>query len=441
MKRLAIVIVLGVLATGGIFYFAQDGGGASRVRFRTARVERGEVVEGVEASGTIQPEVLVQVGTQISGVIDKIFVDFNSKVTKGQTIALIDARRLEAQVAQDTAALARAKADVERVRAQLVKAEKDLARARALAERRLVGEAELDAAIAEVDALRAQIAVGEAAVAQAQAQLDGDRVNLAFTKIVSPTSGVVVARNVDVGQTVAASLQAPTLFVIANDLTKVQVQTSVPEADIGRIHEGQAARFTVDAHPDRTFSGVVSQVRLASTSVQNVVTYPVVIEASNPHGLLLPGMTANVTFEVAKSPPDALRVPSSALRLKPAVDLVEGAAATGSGAVVAEERELQPRGERRPEDGSKAHGERQGGGRPSFVYVRATETLLRAIPVRAGISDGTLTAVEPLRPDALKEGMEVVTAIVREEDETATQNPFAPPRIGGRGAGAFGGRR
>jgi HlyD family secretion protein len=457
MKKLVIIVViLALIGAAYGFIVHREKLASPDVTYRTAKVERGEVIEGVAASGTVQPVVLVQVGTQISGVIEKLFVDFNSEVKEGQTIALLDARRLAAQVAGDEAAVDRAKADLERVKAVvaqaqadlgkftaqgaqaradvlkvkalLTQAQKDLERQKTLAERKLIAPVDLDAATANEASLEAQVASAEAAVAQseaqlasaqatlqqdqaqvgvagasvkqAQTQLDSDRVNLDYATIKSPVDGVVVSRNVDVGQTVAASLQAPTLFLIAQDLTKVQVQTSVPEADIGKIHTSQRAHFTVDAHSDRTFEGVVSQVRLAATTVQNVVTYTVVIDASNPDGLLFPGMTADVTFEVARSAKDALHVPTTALRVQPPPQLVVG-----------------------------------GRGPRTAVYVRTPDNHLRAIAVKSGVSDTISTVVEPLEAGALDESTEVVTSIVRETEPTTT-NPFAPPRIGaGRGGG------
>jgi HlyD family secretion protein len=341
-----------------------------------------------------------------------------------------------------------------------VQARAELDRQKQLVERRLISRSDFDAATANEGALAAQrasalaaidqaagqlasaeaavrqdeasVAVSEASIRQAKAQFDGDRVNLGYATIVSPVDGVVVSRNVEVGQTVAASLQAPVLFTIARDLTKIQIETSVPEASIGRTYKGQKAKFTVDAYPDRTFEGVVSQVRLASTTVQNVVTYTVVVMASNPEGLLLPGMTANVVFEVARSSSDALRVPATALRVQPAEDLLEGggrgAAAAGSGR---RGREQGPGEDRRGNGAGKRTGEgRRGKGGGSFVYVPTPEGLLKPIPVTPGISDGMKTVVEVPNPSALPEGAEVVTAILKEAEATTT-NPFAPPRIGG----------
>jgi len=479
MKRYAAMLAVVLLACGvGYSFFVRRGSAAKAVQFKTARVDRGEIIQGEAASGTVEPVELIQVGTQISGAIEKLFADFNSKVKAGQTIALLDSRRLASQVAQDEAAVARAQADLERAKSAVVQARSEIERTRAqaaqtksevtrveallaqaqadlerqqqLVERRLTSRSALDAAVASAASLaaqrdaavsaveqgaaqiasaeaalvqsEAQVLVGEAAIRQAKAQLQGDRVNLGYATIVSPVDSVVVSRNVEVGQTVAASLSAPTLFVIARDLTKIQIETSVPEASIGRTREGQAASFTVDAYPERAFSGTVSQVRLASTTVSNVVTYTVVIQASNPDGALFPGMTANVIFEVARSPKDALRVPATALRLQPPAELLEARSARA--------------GDEGSTGAAKAPGAAKGGGKGSaaFVYVPTPAGLLRRVRVKPGISDGTNTAVEPADPEALKEGTEVVTAVLKAA-EAATTNPFAPPRIGGRPAG------
>jgi HlyD family secretion protein len=324
--------------------------------------------------------------------------------------------------------------------------------------------AQLASAQTTVQQNEAQVLVSEAAIRQSEAQRMGDRVNLEYATITSPVDGVVVSRNVDVGQTVAASLSAPTLFVIANDLTKIQVQTSVPEADVGKLKEQQRARFTVDAHPERTFEGVVSQVRLASTTVQNVVTYTVLVDATNPDGLLLPGMTANVTFEIQRSAKEALTVAASALRLQAPPELVDNPEVTAPKTPPADAA-AKPADPKAPADGAPADGAKPGpgdgpgagGAKPSgdraggwkkggggrrrtgFVYLQTPAMKLHAVPVKIGISDGVRTVVEPLDPAALPEGAEVVTAVMRDEAPAAT-NPFAPPRMTGTRPSTGGGR-
>src|SRR5262245_34652141 len=227
-------------------------------RFRLARVERGDLLVVVHATGTVEPVTQVQVGTQVTGSIQRLFADFNSRVAAGEVLAQIDPAPFRALVDQNRANLIRAQADVGRVRASLVQAEKELTRSRELAKRELISPSDLDAAVAAYDSLVAQEKVAQAVVDQGKATLDSSEVNLPYTTIVSPIDGIVVSRNVDVGQTVAASLQAPTLFVVADNLKKIQVQASVAEADIGRIAVGQAATFTVDAYRDLRFTGKVS---------------------------------------------------------------------------------------------------------------------------------------------------------------------------------------
>jgi HlyD family secretion protein len=396
MRRLVAVVLLGVAVVVAI-RVAGHGASSSASRVRTALVDQGPVIESVEATGTVQPLVLVQVGTQVSGVVDKLFKDWNDHVESGETIALIDSRRYAAQVVQDDAALAHARADLERVEALLWQSERDLDRQRQLAGRKLVAESDLDAAVAAARSLKAQRTVCETAVLQARAQLDIDRINLAYCTITSPIDGVVVSRAVDTGQTVAASFQAPVLFTIANDLRKVQVQASVPEADIGRLRRGGVASFRVDAYTDRTFHGRVRQVRLGSQTNQNVVTYTVLVDAANDDQLLLPGMTASVSFEVSRVE-STLRVPTSALRFEPPAEALEpGTTKTESG---------------------------------SAVFVRAGGWL-RAVPVRAGISDGIRSSVAPIESGSLAVGAEIVTGL-----DEAKESPGFFARLRGQRGGS-----
>jgi len=263
---------------------------------------RGDLVQAVSANGTLNPVIVVNVGTQVSGTVNKLYVDFNSRVQKGQVLLTLEDSLYSAQTRQSRANLLNAQAALELAAANET-------RVRGLFAREYVSKQDLDTAVAAVKSARAQVQL-------AQAQVDKDQVNLAYTVIHSPVSGVVVDRLVDVGQTVAASFQTPTLIKIAQDLTKMQIDSSFAEADIGNIQVDQAVRFTVDAFPNRQFRGKVRQVRLNPTTVQNVVTYDVVVAVDNADQTLLPGMTAYVTIEVA-SRHDVLTVPNAALRFHP----------------------------------------------------------------------------------------------------------------------------
>jgi HlyD family secretion protein len=279
--------------------------------------DRGAIAVIVTATGTVNPVTTVQVGTYVSGPIREIFVDFNSPVRKGQIVAKIDPRPFQVKVQQEEANLANARARVAKARADLALKQRSLERTRALRGEAMIAESALDAAKSEFEQARAQLALDEAAVQQAQAQLEEARINLGYTDITSPVDGVVVSRSVDVGQTVAATFQTPTLFQIAQDLTRMQVNAKVSESDIGGVREGQPASFGVDAHPGRRFEGRVVQVRNAPQNVQNVVSYEVMIEVANADLALKPGMTATVAIETARKD-DVVRVPMRALRFRPA---------------------------------------------------------------------------------------------------------------------------
>src|SRR3989449_10608541 len=373
MRRIASVVIVAALVGGGVwaYLYAQSGGSAPK--YRLARVERGPLTATVSATGNLNAVVIVQVGSQGSGQIKELLVDFNSIVKKNQVIARIDPDIFEAKVnaakadldssratvLNQEAQVERARADVDNARAALVEAKaftakaqvqsldakRDYDRKAELFGRQLIAKSDLDtsqttydAAVAQLDSTRAreqalgsgiQSAVAQLRVAQAMlesaraqvkqkdAALKQAQVDLDHTTILAPVDGVVVSRQVDVGQTVAASLQAPVLFTIAQDLTKMQVETSVDEADIGRIKLDDRATFTVDAFPGETFEGAVTQIRKAAQILQNVVTYTVVIAVGNPAGKLLPGMTANVKLVVAEKP-SVLKVPNAALRFRPA---------------------------------------------------------------------------------------------------------------------------
>src|SRR5436190_16432675 len=295
----------------------------SPYRLEKARVERGDVTGRVTATGTLTALVTVQVGSQVSGRISELHADFGQRVKRGQVIAKLDQRMFEAQAEQGRANREAASGDLQKARAQAEEADRKLKRTQALAAQNLIAKAELDAAETGAKAARAAVAAATGNESQAAAGYHQAKVNLGYSTIVSPINGIVISRNVDVGQTVAASLQAPTLFTIAEDLSKMQVHAAVSEADVGRLAPGMAATFVVDAYPDRKFKGVIRQIRDAPQTLQNVVTYDAVVDVDNADLHLKPGMTANVTFVYAERK-GVLRIPSAALRFRPPEDLVAG---------------------------------------------------------------------------------------------------------------------
>jgi len=375
-----LVFIVLLLLGGGYYYSTSNGNGDSKQRFRRTKVERGEISQTVTATGTINPVITVLVGSQVSGTIKALFADFNSQVKENQVIAQIDPALFEGQVQQGKAnvqnaeaGLRNAEASLQNARAGFVNAQAGLETSRAnltkaevavgdakrtldrnleLIKRNVIAQAALDtvqanydSAVAQKEANRAQVEQAQAQVESARAQVETARAqvesakaqieqakaglmisetNLKYTTIRSPVNGTVISRNVDVGQTVAASLQAPTLFSIAKDLTRMQVDTNVSEADVGRLQVGQDATFTVDAYPERTFHGKLSEIRIAPTTIQNVVTYDIVIQVENKDVKLKPGMTANVSILVAHRE-GVLKIPNSSLRFQPSTGSKEDA--------------------------------------------------------------------------------------------------------------------
>ena len=329
LNRKNILIILLLLAGIGIFA-AFEMKGKAPTQYYTAKVDRGDIRQVVDATGTINAVTTVQVGSQVSGTINKLFVDFNSKVKKGQVIAQIDPSLFEGTVSQATADLENARANLaaahantEKAKATAIQTKADYDRNLALTKEGVVSQQALDLAKANSDSAQAQVSAAvaqegqaRAQVAQKEAAVKVAQTNLNYTTIHAPIDGTVVARNVDVGQTVAASLQAPTLFTIAQDLTKMQVYAKTDESDVGQIRPGQRVSFKVDAYPRDTFTGKVSQVRMNSTVVQNVVTYDTIVAFDNPDLKLFPGMTAYVTIPVA-SANNVVKIPNGALRFKP----------------------------------------------------------------------------------------------------------------------------
>ena len=376
IKLLIMVIVLAV--AGFLAWHYGPAGKPEENRYRTVAVEHGDIVKTVSANGTLNPVVLAMVGTQVSGVIIKLKADFNQKVEKGQVLAELDPSIIKAQLQQSLA-------NLENFKAALQLAENNERRTRALIERHYASQFDLDQAIQNVSAAKAQVAVGEALV-------NRDRTNLGYTVITSPVSGVVVSRNIDVGQTVAASFQTPTLFTIAQDLKEMQIYTTVAEADVGGIRVGQPVRFTVDAFPDRVFKGSVKQIRLDAKSLQNVVTYNVVIDVENPAGILLPSMTAFVGIVVDERH-NVLKMPLAALRFKP-----------------------------EDSDKGKPEGKRGGeGNKPPTdkTIYRLVNGKPVATTIQVGISDGKSIEVSG---EGLKEGDLIVLEEITKKDDKSKQS-------------------
>ena len=333
MKRAIIVLLfVGAIGAGAGAYYIRRGG--PEIQFNTAPVTRGDVIDTVGATGTLQAVTTVQVGSQVSGNISSLGADFNSIVKKGQVIARLDPSLFDAQLqqakanlTQSRANLSKAQSDLERSKVMLTDAQQKFTRAKELSAKSLLPQSDLDAAKIAVDSAQATlesaqatVAQAQAAVSQSQASVNQNQVNLDHTVIEAPIDGIVIQRSVDVGQTVAASMQAPTLFILAADLTKMQVNANIDEADVGRIRPGQNVTFHVDAYPTEEFLGTVSQIRLQPVVVQNVTTYGTIVNVPNAALKLKPGMTATLKVQIAKRA-DALRVPNAALRFRPNADV------------------------------------------------------------------------------------------------------------------------
>jgi HlyD family secretion protein len=319
MKKIILtLIVLAVIGGGAAAYYMRKGGPEPTVT--TMPLSRGDIAEMVQATGTLGAVKTVNVGTQVSGVVQALYADFNHIVKKGQVIARLDPSLIQTAIEQREASVTRAEADLDRLRVSLADAERKLEQAKAMWDKQLIPKDQLDTAELNVKTMRSQIKSSEAGLVQAKADLNSQKVNLDHTVITAPIDGIVIQRSVDEGQTVQASMNAPTLYIIAEDLKKMQVLANIDEAEVGRMRQGQAVTFRVDAYPTDIFQGTVSQVRLQPTTVQNVVTYPTVIDVPNPDLKLKPGMTANVSIEIARRS-NVLRAPAAALRFRPTNDM------------------------------------------------------------------------------------------------------------------------
>jgi HlyD family secretion protein len=401
MNKKGMVWVLVIAAVGVGLFFLIGSRGKPEAKYRTATIDKGDITQTITATGAVSAVITVKVGSQVSGIISKLYVDFNSQVKKGALLAELDPTPFQEKV--NAAAAALQKAQVDERNAAI-----GLRRQTALKAQGLAPEADFDAAQATYDSAKASVAMANATLKQSQT-------DLSYTKIVAPIDGTVVDRQYDVGQTVAASFQAPMIFQIAQDLTKMQVSADVSESDIGRVQMGEPVKFSVDAFPDRTFRGKVAQIRLIATVNQNVVTYPVIVEVPNPDLLLKPTMTANVTIDVA-TVKDALRVPNAALRWKP--ETTVAAAVTPSAASPEERAARGGQGGagqggagqagggqggpgasgRQPGQGGGGGGAgRSGGGRgprPTTIYeAQGPKGEPKPIEIRPGITDGRFTQV------------------------------------------------
>jgi HlyD family secretion protein len=461
LKRhwLIAVVVVAAVAVFAAFQFK----GNDKPQYFTTKVDRGDIRAVVEATGTINAVTMVQVGSQVSGTISRLYVDFNSRVKKGKVIAQIDPPLFEGTLLQAKADYANAeanlvasRANLEKAKATAIQTKADYERTAGLTKEGVMSQQQLDLAKANADTAVAAVGAAEAQVTQAAAQgqqkqaaVKVAQTNLDYTTIHAPIDGTVIARNVDVGQTVAASLQAPTLFTIAQDLTKMQVYASTDESDVGMIRTGQVVSFKVDAYPKDTFSGRVSQIRMNATTVQNVVTYNTIVDFDNPDMKLFPGMTAYITIPVATAK-SVVRVPNGALRYKPDLPADQIRALYQKYGLVSSEPS-QAGSAGGPAAGgatgkqyrAQAAGTQGGGGDAAptrtprvdvaVVWKLNAQKELEPVRVRTGITDHTLTEVVQVMNGQLNEGDELVTGAM-----AANSAASRPPTMGGQPAGARG---
>ncbi|MDA8138175.1 MAG: efflux RND transporter periplasmic adaptor subunit [Desulfobacteraceae bacterium] len=449
-KRIIAIAALALIAAAAIWHFSR--GKQNAATFQTAAVTRGDLTITISATGTVEPEEVIDVGAQVAGQIlsfgkdvDGRTVDYGSHIAAGTVLARIDdslyvaeLANAQAQVKAGQAGLQRAQADLEQYKAKLLQAELDWKRAERLGPSEALAQSSYDAYRSGYETAKANVAVGQAAIlqaqadlAQAQANLDRAKRNLGYCTITSPVKGVIIDRRVNIGQTVVASLNAPSLFLIAKDLTRMQVWVAVNEADIGKIKPGQAVTFTVDAFPGETFRGSVGKIRLNASMTQNVVTYTVEIITDNKDGRLLPYLTANVQFELERLT-GVLQVPNAALRWTPQADQIDArfrnsALSKEKGGAMAAQNAGSNQG---PKNAAKE------GGR--HMLWTPEGSLVKPIWVQTGATDGLMTAVSG---DDLTEGLPIVTGIKTSGESGDTRSPFAPQFPGrGRGQGGQGGR-
>ena len=415
-KLFLFALAVIILFTAGYWYYSSSSSG-SEEQYRFATIDKGNIESIVTATGTLNPVTTVQVGSQVSGIISKIFVDYNSHVKKGELIAQIDTTILVANVKN-------AETSLQKAQAQLEYSTHDFERIKTLYDKNLVAQSDYDLS-------KQNHELAKASVASAKLNLDNAKANLNYAYIRAPIDGTVIARNVDPGQTVAASFSAPTLFLIGKDLSKMQILADVDESDIGQIKVGQKARFTVQAYPYKKFNGVVYQIRLSPTTVQNVVNYTVVVNVDNQDGLLLPGMTATIDFLI-QSADDVYKVSNSALRFRPTQTMIDQI-----------KQEFQDLSKNMPDSlknrfrSRMGQGNRQGGFGGQGFFGRSDQqngpqtsgTLwyfddqgkLRIMRVKLGITDGQYTEI---KSDKIKDGMKVINGILVADESSSGSSPF-----------------
>ncbi len=385
MKKylIILIVILAIAGAAGFFFFKRT----PEISYKTAKIERGTITSTVAATGNLSAVTTVQVGTQVSGTIQKLYVDFNSRVKKGEAIAEIDPSLFNAAVEQSQGNFLSAEANLQKAKVLQADAERTLLRNKKLLADGIISQGDYDVAETALQSAKAVVKAAEGSVAQTRGVLMQAKTNLRYSIIRSPVDGVVISRTIDIGQTVAASFQTPTLFTIAKDLTKMQIEVSVDEADISRVRLDQKATFTVDSYPEQTFSGKVVQIRSAPIITQNVVTYVVVVNVDNSDLKLKPGMTANVSVEVAKKE-DVLKLPPAALRFKPKTKVDEAGAKVG--------------GMQRPSGSGKPGAKKGGNGQQVYILKDGKPS---AVPIKTGIANNS--SIE-LTEGPLKEGDEVV---------------------------------
>jgi len=452
-------LIAGLVVVAIAIFAAFQFKGNDKPQYFTAKADRGDIREVVEATGSINAVITVQVGSQVSGTIAHLYADFNSRVKKGQVVAQIDPAlfhgtllQAKADLANARANLIAAQANLEKAKATAVQTRADYVRTASLTKEGVMSQQQLDLARANADTADAAVSAGQAGVTQAAAQVQQKeaavtvaQTNLDYTTIHAPIDGTVIARNVDVGQTVAASLQAPTLFTIAQDLTKMQVYASTDESDVGMIRTGQVVSFKVDAFPKDTFGGRVSQVRLNATTVQNVVTYNTIIDFDNPDLKLFPGMTAYITIPVANAK-NVLRVPNGTLRYKPDLSADQIRAlyrkyglVSGQQAAASAQASDRAGGSGASSKQYRAHAEgAQGGGGDNgqqqrtprvdvaVIWKLRPDKTLEPVKIRTGITDHTVTEVAQVLNGQVNEGDELITGAI------TTTSGVRPPGMGGQ---------